>query len=79
MSETELILTIIQQAVIDLKTDITKFKTKQARIEAQIRKERAEKWLMSKSKGRMTFDWYCNLIDLDSNWARQKIKKNGHL
>lgn len=79
MAERELILAIIQQAVIDSKVDVTKFKTKEKRMEAQFEKEKAERWIESNSKARMTFNWYCGLLDIDPDWARRKIKQNGHI
>ena len=79
MAERELILAIIQQAVIDSKVDVTKFKTKEKRLEAQIEKEKAEIWIKSNSQAKMTFSWYCGLLDIDPDWARRKIKQNGHI
>ena len=74
MSEKELILAVIGKAVEDSKIDLTKIKGKDKKLEAQRFKEQAIKWIESNSNQERSLNWYCNLIDIDPNWARMKIK-----
>ena len=55
-----LILAVIQQAVVDLKIED--------------HKEKAKRWLESESTDPRTFRWYCDLINISPDWARRKIK-----
>jgi len=55
-----LVLAVIKGAVEDL--------------EVKDHKERAKRWLESGSISPRTFRWYCDLIGLDPDWARRKIR-----
>ncbi len=54
-----LVLAVIRGAVEDL--------------QVKEHKEKAKRWLESESTGLRTFHWYCDLIDISSNWALRKI------
>ncbi len=54
-----LVLAIIKDAVEDL--------------EVKEHRERAKRWLESKSTGPRTFLWYCDLINISPDWALRKI------
>jgi hypothetical protein len=74
MGERQLIYEIIKKAIEDSEIDVTKIRGKPQRLEAERNKRSALNWLKSNSRQPMSFAWYCNLVDLDPEWARRKIK-----
>jgi len=69
MSEKELVLAVIQQAVADATINPKTIHGKGARNKAEMLKRTATAWL----KESPHFDWYCGLVELDPRWAREKI------
>ena len=72
--ERKLILAIIENAILDSKTDLFKIKDPDVRAREREQKHRADEWLRSDSESEKSFNWYCRLLDMDPEWARKKIK-----
>lgn len=72
MSEETLILSIIGRAVEDVRVDMAKIKSKNARAVAGRNREDGLRWITSNSEKEKSFCWYCELLNLDPQWARKK-------
>ena len=74
MAEHELICAVIARAIEDarINTDIYRGKQKDEMV---FIKDHAKEWLLSKSKRDRGFEWFCNLVDLSSEYIRERLYK----
>lgn len=82
MSERTLILAIIQRAVEDTQINPLNFKSKhriskKRRVEMQRIREDTIQWFSSEYEGEYSLRWWCQLIELDAEWVRRKVRENG--
>jgi len=75
MAEHELICAVISRAIEDARINPDIYCWEKQRDEMAGIRDTARVWLTSKSKRYRGFEWYCDLVDLSTEYIRKRLYK----